>query len=42
MKVSKMPNLKLIDVKQGQGEIDANMEVDLLSLLGKALSAFCK
>ena len=39
MKVSQMPNLSLMDMKQGQEDIDISMEVDLLNLLGKLLSA---
>ena len=34
-----MPNLSTINMKYGQEEIDINMEVVLLNLLDRALSA---
>ena len=39
MKVSQMPNLSSMDMNYWQEEIDINLEVDLLNLLGKALFA---
>ena len=39
MKFSQMLNLSSINIEYGQGEIDVNMEVVLINLLGKDLSA---